>query len=58
MRCLSCNVVLSDKEATRKYASSGTYVDLCDHCFTDIADDVAVIEGNDTDGFEESSEEE
>lgn len=58
MRCLSCNVVLTDKEATRKYASSATYVDLCDHCFTEISDDIAVIEGNDTDGFEEQAEEE
>lgn len=32
MRCLSCNVELTDKEAVRK-APSGFYVDLCNKCF-------------------------
>lgn len=45
MRCLSCNVILSDKEATRKYASTGTFIDLCDHCFSDIEEQVPHIEG-------------
>lgn len=45
MRCLSCNCQLNDHEATRKYASSGTFVDLCDRCFTDVEDEIAVIEG-------------
>lgn len=45
MRCLSCNCALSDKEATRKYASSGTFIDLCDDCFTPVADDIPCIEG-------------
>jgi hypothetical protein len=45
MRCLSCNCQLNDHEATRKYASSGTFIDLCDHCFTDVEDEIAVIEG-------------
>jgi hypothetical protein len=32
MRCLACNVALSDFESTRKYTSGG-YVDLCNKCF-------------------------
>jgi hypothetical protein len=51
MRCLACNVVLNDKEATRKYASSGTFVDLCDRCFNEIEDKFPVIEGKGTNGL-------
>lgn len=35
MRCLACNVSLSDFEATRKYRD-GTYLDLCTQCFLPI----------------------
>lgn len=45
MRCLSCNCQLSDHEATRKYASSGTYIDLCDGCFSTVADEIPSIDG-------------
>lgn len=33
MRCLACNKVLNDFEATRKYHESKQYIDLCNHCF-------------------------
>lgn len=33
MKCLSCDVPLSDFEATRRYESSGEFVDLCNSCF-------------------------
>ena len=33
MRCLSCNVILSDHEATRRYAISKEFIDLCNRCF-------------------------
>lgn len=58
MRCLSCNKNLSDKESTRKYANSGTFVDLCDHCFDSVAGDIPVIDGKGADGEEFSEEEE
>jgi hypothetical protein len=45
MRCLSCNKGLNDHESTRKYASSGTFVDLCDRCFSTIAEEVPDIDG-------------
>ena len=38
MRCLSCDRALSDKESTRKFQGSKTYVDLCDKCFDTIKD--------------------
>jgi hypothetical protein len=47
MRCLSCNCVLTDFEATRKGANTGNYIDLCNRCFKDIAEDMHVIERSD-----------
>lgn len=34
MICLSCNTILTDKEATRTY-EHGEHIDLCDFCFSD-----------------------
>jgi hypothetical protein len=45
MRCLACNRQLNDHESTRKYASSGSFVDLCDHCFGTVEEDIPTIEG-------------
>jgi len=44
MRCLSCNSALTDFESTRKYADTGTHVDLCNYCFKAISSDVSVRE--------------
>jgi hypothetical protein len=43
MRCLSCNKNLTDFESTRKYASTGEYLDLCNRCYSDIQDDVDTL---------------
>jgi hypothetical protein len=43
MRCLACNKALNDFEATRKSATTGEYVDLCNHCFHDVEKDVETI---------------
>jgi hypothetical protein len=43
MRCLSCNALLSDYEATRKSASTNEFLDLCNHCYYTISDDVASL---------------
>jgi hypothetical protein len=43
MRCLSCNKALSDFEATRKSAVTSEYLDLCNHCFSDIQYDVDAV---------------
>ena len=49
IRCLSCDRALSDKESTRKFQGSKTYVDLCDKCFDTIKDQkgLEVIEKED-----------
>ena len=43
MRCLACNKVLNDFEATRKSATTGEYVDLCNHCFHDVEYDIESV---------------
>ena len=47
MRCLACNVMLSDFEATRKYAESGKYVDICNSCLHTVPDFPNTIERSD-----------
>lgn len=47
MRCLSCNALLSDFEATRKSANTNEYIDMCNHCYHTISDDVAALERTD-----------
>ena len=44
MKCLSCDHILTDKEATRKSALTGDFIDLCDPCFEPVKDDIAVVE--------------
>ncbi len=48
MRCLSCDSALSNREATRKSALTGDFLDLCDKCFDTIKEDIAVIESQHT----------
>lgn len=53
MRCLACNVVLNDYEATRKDHMG--FVDLCNKCYSPSAENfgdegsIPVIEENDYD---------
>ena len=35
MKCLSCDVILTDREATRKSINTGEYLDLCNHCLSE-----------------------
>ena len=46
MRCCACDKALSDKESTRKGVNTGDYLDMCDHCFSTVADDFPYIEGH------------
>ena len=43
MRCLACNKALNDCEATRKSATSGEFVDLCNHCFHNVEQDLETV---------------
>jgi hypothetical protein len=47
MRCVSCNCVLTDFEATRKAVVTNDYIDMCNKCFLTIADDIEYIERDD-----------
>lgn len=47
MRCLSCNVALTDFEATRKGLNTQEFLDLCNYCFYTIKDDVLTIDRSD-----------
>lgn len=38
MRCLSCNAILSDREATRKGSFTGEFLDMCSDCLSTIPD--------------------
>lgn len=43
MKCLSCDCILTDREAVRKY-TNGTFLDLCDDCYEPIEADLRVID--------------
>lgn len=45
MRCVACDKILNDVETTRKSLITGEYYDLCNHCFSFVADDLFSIEG-------------
>lgn len=32
MHCRACDELLTDKENSRKYSSTGEYIELCDNC--------------------------
>ena len=32
MRCIACDVRLTEFESTRKYENTNEFVDLCNHC--------------------------
>lgn len=43
MRCQACNRLLTNSEATRKFAS-GVFTDLCNKCLGTIEEDVSLQE--------------
>ena len=47
MRCLSCNAALTDYEATRRSANTDEFIDLCNHCFASVSEDLQTIERED-----------
>lgn len=44
MRCKACDVLLAEHELKRKGTFTGEYMDLCDHCYETIQDDMDVGE--------------
>lgn len=53
MRCLACQRALSDFEATRRYAESQEFLDLCDSCYESIRGCFEVTERADLRKYEE-----
>ena len=47
MRCKACDKLLTDYESTRKSALTKEYLDLCNHCFRAINDNMYVKERED-----------
>ena len=47
MKCLSCDCILTDFEATRKSRVTKEYIDLCSSCYSTIAEDLCDIEERD-----------
>ena len=49
--------MLSDFESTRRSASTGEYLDMCNKCYSTIKDEVPALERHDLfDGEEENEE--
>jgi len=46
MRCVACDCELTDYESTRKNLR-GEYLDMCNHCYLTIKDDILSIERDD-----------
>jgi hypothetical protein len=42
MRCISCDVDLTDFESTRRY-ETGAFLDLCNDCYQDVGEDIVTI---------------
>lgn len=57
MRCLACNKILNDFESTRKSATTGEYVDLCNHCFHNVEFDIDSLEREDLRDIDDSETE-
>lgn len=47
MRCLACNKRLTEFESTVKYATTGSFLDLCNYCRRDLPPDIQVVERSD-----------
>ena len=47
MHCVVCDVELSDFEATRKYADTNEFVDMCNHCYSYVKRNIHTIERDD-----------
>jgi hypothetical protein len=56
MRCLACDKRLNDRESTRKYSSSGAFVDLCNHCFATVAEDIPDLDDGVGSDYEEDED--
>lgn len=47
MRCVLCNIALSDYESTVKHAITGKFLDICQNCFSSMEVDIPVYDRKD-----------
>lgn len=56
MKCVICDVLLSDFEATRKHADTGEYLDTCSKCLSYIniptVDNLELMDNEDINNME------
>lgn len=53
MRCVSCDKNLNDSESTRRVVSTGEFLDMCNKCYSDIAQDVPTVSRPDLNPYEQ-----
>jgi hypothetical protein len=53
MHCKACDIMLTDLETSRRSVTTDEYLDLCNACYSYIAEDVPSVVNPD---FEEDSE--
>lgn len=58
MRCYSCNRNLNDSESTRRVVSTGEFLDLCNRCYSDVAQEIPTIVRMDLNPYDEIEDEE
>ena len=44
MKCVACDSIMTDFEATRKSKTTGQFLDLCEDCFKEVSDDIIDVE--------------
>ena len=47
MRCIACNVELTDYESTRQ-DNEGNYLDMCNYCYNSVKEEITVSNNHDT----------
>ena len=47
MKCICCDKILSDFEATRKSINTEEYLDMCNKCYATVSDQLLSYERND-----------
>ena len=56
MKCLACDHILSDYEATRRYTESKEFIDLCNKCFNSgVSEQINYSERNDLEEAEDDT---
>ena len=43
MRCICCDVALSDYESTRKSPETGEYLDMCNRCYKTVDTEIHAV---------------